>query len=1045
MLEAHTNSDWAQRSDDTAAVPVVPSRRHHVSAVLVSHNGQRWLPATLRGLNAQSRPVDAVVAVDTGSTDDSVSTLVEAFGESSVVTAPVDTSFGIAVSRAAARVHETVERSDVDSSWIWLIHDDGAPAPDALERLLALADTRPDAGIIGPKVVGWHDHTLLMEIGISSTGGGRRETFLERHEHDQGQHDDVKDVLAVGSAGMLIRHDVWDALGGFDHNLPMFRDDLDFCMRARRVGWSVVFCGDAMVYHAEAGAHGRRELHSVFDRPHMMDRLSAIHVVLIHWPLWLLPVLVLRMFLGTLGRVIAFLLGRDPLAAGDELAGFGLAAAKISRVVESRAALKRIATVPRATALRPYLPTAADAWRHAMDVVGEVVDLATEGQQFTAGAGVRHTPTAPLRQVEGEEVEQALIDVPDQGRSNVVVRWLKRPSVSAAVFLFIGALVGERALFGTGILQGGALLPVPERAAALWTHYLSEWHDVGFGSSLQSPPYLAVLAILSTIFGGAASLTITVLLAFGVPFAAISAMWALRPWVSSPIVRAAAGVVYGLLPALVGASLTGRVGTVVLGIALPWLVRTWLTIFAADMQPTWRRIWATTLLMAIVTAFVPAVWLITAAVCAVMYRRTRERLTGVLIPLIGSLLLLTPWSLRFVTDPRIWLNEAGRSTPSILDSNTSALDVVLLNPGGPGTSYLSTALVMAAIMALGRRATSVQVQALWKFAVIPFGFAILQIQVPGTWAGPATLVAGAAMVTATAIASDGLLPRLSRLSFAWRQVVVGALLVGIASSSLLAWFGWLRGAGVVSREANTAVPAFVQAELNSSDQPRALVLRRDVDGAIRFELVTGAGPVLGDGDVVPRDLAPEITSAVSDLAAGRGGQEMRLLSALGVRYVVLPDVDQELERRLDTAAGLRRLAGDSSGALWVSTYPSSRLRLVPSPEREGLAIDVSQPLPPVTGTDPMLLFAQPDDGRWVATLDGEVLPKVDSSLFATQWQLPGIFAGRSLSVVRDGGGHAVGIVVQALLVGFVVLMCLPRRRDEDPEGESERDFLVGAP
>lgn len=1045
MLEAHTNSDWAERGDETAAVPIVPSRRHHVSAVLVSHNGERWLPATLRGLNAQSRPLDAVVAVDTGSTDASPEILSAAIGQESLVVAPLETSFGAAASRAASRVHETTSRTDVDYAWIWLIHDDAAPAPDALEKLLAIADARPDAGVIGPKVVGWHDHTLLMEIGLSSTGGGRRETFLERHEHDQGQHDIVKDVLAVGSAGMLIRHDVWDALNGFDHNLPMFRDDIDFCMRARRAGWSIVFCGEAMMYHAEAGAHGRRELHAVFDRPHMMDRLSAIHLVLIHWPLWLLPALMARMTLGSLGRVLAFLLGRDPLAAGDEIAGFGLAIAKAGRVVESRRALAQTATVSRARALRPYLPTAADAWRHAMDVVGEVVDLATEGRQFTAGAGVRHTPTAPLRQVEEDNVEQALIDDPADGRSNVLIRWLRRPSVSVSIFLFVGALIGERALFGSGPLSGGALLAVPERAGQLWTHYLREWHDVGFGSTLQSPPYLAVLALLSLVFGGAASLTVTMLLAFAIPLSAISAMWALRLWIESRFLRAAAGLVYALLPAMIGASLTGRLGTVVLGIALPWLVRTWLTIYRLDAPPTWRRIWATTLFMAVVTSFVPGVWLMTAAALLAVYPRTKQRLTGALIPMVGSLVLLVPWSLRLLTEPQLWLTEAGKSAPAILDSNTSALDVVLLNPGGPGSNAWGIAILVAAVVAIGRRATQSQILVLWKFVLIPLVFAIMQTFVSGTWSGPATLIAGAVLIVIVALASDGLLPRLARMSFAWRQVLVALLVTAIAVTTLFSWFGWLRGADIVSRQPKVTVPAFVEAELDSIEQPRALILRRDLDGAVRFEVVTGAGPVLGDADVLDKDVDERIESAVSDLAAGRGGQEMRILSSLGIRYVVLPDIDYELENKLDAAAGLRRLAGDATGALWVSTYASARLRLVPARARDGIAVEPSQPLPPVTGAAPLLLFAQPDDGRWIATLDGQPLPKVVSDLGNIEWQLPGLFAGRTFAITRDGRGHTVGIAVQALLVGFVVLMCLPRRRDEDPEGEAEREFLVGSP
>ena len=49
--------------------------RSGVTALLVSHEGARWLPAVLDGLVAQTRPPERVVAVDTGSTDDSVATI----------------------------------------------------------------------------------------------------------------------------------------------------------------------------------------------------------------------------------------------------------------------------------------------------------------------------------------------------------------------------------------------------------------------------------------------------------------------------------------------------------------------------------------------------------------------------------------------------------------------------------------------------------------------------------------------------------------------------------------------------------------------------------------------------------------------------------------------------------------------------------------------------------------------------------------------------------------------------------------------------------
>src|SRR5690606_40487048 len=137
------------------------------------------------------------------------------------------------------------------TEWIWLLHDDCAPAPDALACLLRTADTDPGIAVLGPKVRDWDDRRVLRELGFTVDAAGRRETGLDRREFDQGQHDGVRDVLAVGSAGMLVRRDVWDRLGGFDVEYGIFRDDLDFCWRVHAAGPRVVTASDAVVYHAE--------------------------------------------------------------------------------------------------------------------------------------------------------------------------------------------------------------------------------------------------------------------------------------------------------------------------------------------------------------------------------------------------------------------------------------------------------------------------------------------------------------------------------------------------------------------------------------------------------------------------------------------------------------------------------------------------------------------------------------------------------------------------------------------------------------------------
>jgi GT2 family glycosyltransferase len=206
--------------------PQLPN--HTVTAIVVSHDGSRWLGETLEALLRQTRPVDRVVGVDNGSRDGSAALLTDALGSRAVLTLPRSTGFGEAVAEVLDRLGPGGGRE-----WIWLLHDDCAPDVHALRLLLEAADEDPKAAVLGPKLRDWLDRRLLLEVGVTVDRTGRRDTGLEAREFDQGQYDGTRDVLSVSTAGMLIRRDVWEEVGGLDPALPLFRDDLDLCWRVR--------------------------------------------------------------------------------------------------------------------------------------------------------------------------------------------------------------------------------------------------------------------------------------------------------------------------------------------------------------------------------------------------------------------------------------------------------------------------------------------------------------------------------------------------------------------------------------------------------------------------------------------------------------------------------------------------------------------------------------------------------------------------------------------------------------------------------------------
>ncbi|NUU26146.1 MAG: glycosyltransferase family 2 protein, partial [Streptomycetaceae bacterium] len=385
-----------------AHAPAYP--RHVVTAVLVAHDGARWLPGTLTGLLGQERPVQRVVAVDTGSTDATPRLLEDALGPASVIRADRRASFGEAVADAvrtvpvadAAALPYPIDgyvagadpygpdsfgraddgygttRADELVEWLWLLHDDSEPAPDALHLLLRAADELPSAGVVGPKVRSWYDRRQLLEVGTTIARSGRRWTGLERREQDQGQHDAVRGVLSVGSPGMLVRRDVWEQLGGFDPRLPFSRDDTDFGWRANAAGHRVVVVPDAVVLHAEAATRERRPIDCAPNHPHRVDRAGAVYTLLANAPGKTLPLAWLRMFFGTLVRSVGYLVGKLPRMALDEFVGVFSVLLRPFRIMSARRARRRTRVAEDAD-FRDLFPPRGASDRQAVDaLVGSI-------------------------------------------------------------------------------------------------------------------------------------------------------------------------------------------------------------------------------------------------------------------------------------------------------------------------------------------------------------------------------------------------------------------------------------------------------------------------------------------------------------------------------------------------------------------------------------------------------------------------------------------------------------------------------------------------
>ena len=285
--------------------------------MVVAHDAARLLTGLVHAVRAQTHPVHRVVGVDTGSLDRSGAALAELLGQDAVVSMAQDTGYGAAVAgalqhpAASGPAPESADGQAPGTEWIWLLHDDCEPAADALQQLLAAAGRNRSAAVLGPKLRDLSDRRVVREAGLTTDRAGRRLTGIEPGEIDQGQHDGNRGVLAVSSAGMLIRRDVWDELGGFDRNLPLFRDDIDFCWRVQAAGYEVRVITDAVVYHRELSARQIRAAPATGGHPRLLDRRSALYVFAVNLPFWPMLTVLGGCAAGSLVRAAYFLVTKQ--------------------------------------------------------------------------------------------------------------------------------------------------------------------------------------------------------------------------------------------------------------------------------------------------------------------------------------------------------------------------------------------------------------------------------------------------------------------------------------------------------------------------------------------------------------------------------------------------------------------------------------------------------------------------------------------------------------------------------------------------------------
>lgn len=871
--------------------------RTTVTAVLVTRNGGEWLDHTLAGLRSQTRPPDRVVAVVCGGGERVTQQLASA-GVERIVAATGHLPFGEAVRRAVS----SLPPAESGGEWLWLLSEDAAPEPQALEFILATVQRAPSVAVAGPKLVDWDHPERIIELGQSLTTRGDR-WLLRRQELDQQQYDHLQDVLGVGPVGMLVRHDVWLQLDGFDPALPVYDDGLDFSVRARLAGYRVVVSPASRVQFAQLGVAGPRVDRSrrVLRTAHRQARTAQLHRRIAYAPALAAFLMWIGLPFLAVGRVAWALIREQP---GTMLGEFTSAMRVFFHPGAILASRRRVRRYQQAgwAAVRPLR-----------------VDPKT---------------VRTARMIDREAILAA------QGR---VARDLHFISTGGLAVLLVSVLVSLIltwwAVTQTS-LTGGALAPLSD-LGDLWQHTRAI-------DGVPADPFAWVLAVLGSLTFWNPSHAVVLFLVAAVPLATLGGwIWAAQ-LTPSPAGRALVGLGWSLSPVLLGSLDSGRLPTLILAVVLPWLL-----LAATRCRESWSWAGLASLLAAVALAAAPILIPAALVLLVVGLVTTVRGIARVLATAIAPLVLFAPnlvaalvvnpltgaaggGPLHLLLDPGLtpaftpgsprhlmlgfpefglegWagvFDAVGLGAPpATLLVGVLFLPLVLLAALGVLTGNVRTTVLHAVLGGLGLL-TAVAAS---RLELVSDGAAAVAV-----WTGSGLALYWIALLGLASIGA-GVLRR------AAAPVVAVALVLAVIAVAPSGWRLISAQTGIVPGD--TQMPAIVQAAGAVNPAQRTLILTSVGDDAVRAELVTGSGLRLdevrtADRAVGPTDTDRWIAELVGELAStGNDDALGERLTGSGVEFVLLEPTGEGTERAtlqaaLDQSTLLTPAGQTAHGLLW---------------------------------------------------------------------------------------------------------------------------------
>jgi GT2 family glycosyltransferase len=263
-----------------------------LSVVIVNWNTRDMLLGAVRSIEDQPQETDLeIIVVDNASPDGSADALARSFPAVRLIRNATNDGYARGNNQGIAAA---------SGRYVLLLNPDVIVPSGALDRAVAHMAARPDVGALGARLVGTDGNVQRsvrgfptpLSVACEALGLSRafpRSRRLASYRMGWFDYDRESEVDQPMGTFLLIRREALDRVGVLDERFPIFFNEVDWCFRAKRAGFHILFVPDVTITHYGGAGTGQVAARMAWEsRSGLLTYFRKHYGGARHWPVYAL-------------------------------------------------------------------------------------------------------------------------------------------------------------------------------------------------------------------------------------------------------------------------------------------------------------------------------------------------------------------------------------------------------------------------------------------------------------------------------------------------------------------------------------------------------------------------------------------------------------------------------------------------------------------------------------------------------------------------------------------------------------------------------------